>query len=779
MEMIGSSLGAMPRARTAQIAMIGSVTAAFAVFGVMLSFWLMTAFRPFGGTDVQNVVLLTQTDGVREVDAISASNVVLLRERSKSIAATARVQFTTLYLRTASGLEPAYIALVSPEFLDLFEAEFVSGRPLQKSDEPWTNGPVGLITESYWRNHLGSDPNVLGRQFRTGDWSVPSLPVVGVLSKRFRGFGYFTNRPVDLILPLPVQRKEREGRNHLLCTALALLTPGATADSARREINDISFALRRERLMNSNTRILLRPASLLFRTVRQRLTLATLTTAIAFLLVLVCSAGVKQVRAIDRVAEISIRQALGATQRQIVWLLLNENLRSFAFAAICGASIAAIAIQWLGPAIADGIGMPPAMAPTSVRWLPFGMLVLVPIFAAVVTMAQFLMLLPALGPTSLATRSRWTPGRVALRRGLVAAQGAAATGLAFAAIAACHGLVSIEKRDLGFDPVDILSARVTLTQLANDRSSRWDQFYSSLRDELKRVPGVRAVGIVRSEPGESSVPSLWTTVEPLPAQVPVLARHQLVHPSYFLEMKVPAIAGRLCDAVSPGSATNPAVINEAMAQRYWPNANPIGTHLNPGHDGPLTIVGVVPSMRRSLMEAAPAPEVFDCAAYPQMYVMIRHSGDWQNLSRTLLPMVHKLEPNAAVDDIVPIDELLDRSLRPTKVMAGFLASLGAVSVIVAALGLFAISAMMVSQRRTELAIRIAVGADPIATGPAGRGRGTLARIDRHCRRIRSVPDTLAIFRGARQRTPVAMVRRGRRGDRVTSVDVACREGARS
>src|SRR5450432_2575956 len=212
--------------------------------------------------------------------------------------------------------------------------------------------------------------------------------------------------------------------------------------------------------MDAATTIMLRPTSLLFRAVRKRLTFATLATAIAFLLVLVCATGVFQVRAVDRMGEISIRQALGAEHRQIVFLLLNENLWFFGFTALCGATVVAIAIQWLGPVLADGIGLPPALDPRGVRWLPFVMFALVPLFALLVTVAQFAMLIPALRPGTLGMRSRWTPGRVALRRVLVVVQGAAATGLAFAAIAAVHGLVALEKHDLGFGPGEV-SARVT------------------------------------------------------------------------------------------------------------------------------------------------------------------------------------------------------------------------------------------------------------------------------------------------------------------------------
>jgi ABC-type antimicrobial peptide transport system permease subunit len=106
-----------------------------------------------------------------------------------------------------------------------------------------------------------------------------------------------------------------------------------------------------------------------------------------------------------------------------------------------------------------------------------------------------------------------------------------------------------------------------------------------------------------------------------------------------------------------------------------------------------------------------------------MHLMIRYSGAIRGLQGSLLPIVRRLEPDAAVDDIVLVDDLLDRSLRPSKVLAGFLGSLGAMALAVAALGLFAIAAMLIGQRRTELAVRIAVGADPAALGRKIEGEG--------------------------------------------------------
>ena len=470
--------------------------------------------------------------------------------------------------------------------------------------------------------------------------------------------------------------------------------------------------------MDRTTTFAVRPASALFHPVRQRLALSAMAAATAFLLVLVCAVGVLQVRAVDRIGEVSIRQALGAGRRDIVLMLIGENLRLFLCTALGGSALAAIAIQGLGPMLADGIGLPSALDPGSARWLPFSAVALVPLVALCVTAAQLAMLIPAFrgGPVSM--RSRWTTGRVALRRALVLLQCAAATGLAFAAVASIHALVTIERRGLGYETTHLLSARVSLPLLGSDNPLRWERFYDSVVEELKRLPGVRSVGIMRDQPGEKRTPGVLKPVEPLTAAnaaSPVLAVEEIVHPTFFREMGIPTLAGRLCDAARPQGGQPVDVINEAMAERYWPNGDALGKHLR-GYGGTAMIIGIVPSLRNSLLEALPGPEVFICFPIQRMHLMIRYSGGGRVLQGSLPPIVRRLDPDAAVDDIVSVDDLIDRSLRPSKVLAGFLGSLGAMAVAVAALALFAIAAMVIGQRRTELAVRIAVGADPAALG---------------------------------------------------------------
>src|SRR5260370_28627851 len=138
-----------------------------------------------------------------------------------------------------------------------------------------------------------------------------------------------------------------------------------------------------------------------------------------------------------------------------------------------------------------------------------------------------------------------------------------------------------------------------------------------------------------------------------------------------------------------------------MAERYWPNGDALGKHLR-GYGGTAKIIGIVPSLRNSLLDAVPAPEVFVCFPIQGMHLMIRYSGAIRGLQGSLLPIVRRLDPDAAIDDIVLVDDLLDRSLRPSKVLAGFLGSLGASAGALAALGLLPIAAMVIGQRCTEL-----------------------------------------------------------------------------
>ena len=708
----------LPAARGAGIVLPATIIAAFAVFGVLLSLWVMIAYRPFGGLDFRRVVLLTQSTAGEDSNFIPASNSTLIEVRARSFTAVVRVRLSPLYARTREGSQPIHVALVSPEFLDLFKAEIIRGRGLENRDDPWpADGAAGVVSQSWWREHMGGAGDVPGRRVATYDWTLPSVPIVGVLSERFRGFGLFTDEPVDLVLPFPLHLPNG-GLNPVPCIALTMLAPGATIDSARRDVAAIGAELKREGLVDRTTTFAVRPASALFRPVRQRLALATMATAIAFLLVLVCAAGVLQVRAVDRTGEISIRLALGAGRRDIIFMLIGENLRLFLVTALAGSALASVAIRKFGPILAGGIGLPSAVDPASGRWLPFSTVALVPLVALCVAAAQFAMLIPAYRGGPVSTRSRWTPGRVALRRAAVLLQCAAATGLAFAAVASIHALVTVERRGLGFETAHLLSARVSLPLLGSDSPLRWESFYNSLVEELKRLPGVRSVGVMRGQPGEKRTPGILKPVEPLTAAVaatPVFAVEEIVHPSFFREMGIPTLAGRLCDVARPQDGQPVDVINEAMAQRYWPNGDALGKHLR-GYGGTAKIIGIVPSLRNSLLEAMPGPEVFVCFPIQGMHLMIRHSGGERVLQGALPPIVRRLDPDAAIDDIVSVDDLLDRSLRPSKALAGFLGSLAAMAVAVAALGLFAIAAMVIGQRRTELAVRIAVGADPAALG---------------------------------------------------------------
>jgi len=155
---------------------------------------------------------------------------------------------------------------------------------------------------------------------------------------------------------------------------------------------------------------------------------------------------------------------------------------------------------------------------------------------------------------------------------------------------------------------------------------------------------------MRRQPGEKPTLGLLRTVEPLTtAAAPVFAVEEIVHPAFFREMGISSLAGRLCDAARPEDGQPVDVINQAMARRYWPNGDALGKHLR-GYGGIAKIIGIVPAMPNSLLDATPAPQVFVCFPIQGMHVLIRHSGKIRALEKELPPLVRRLDPDAAVDD---------------------------------------------------------------------------------------------------------------------------------
>jgi putative ABC transport system permease protein len=704
-------------ARTANGALLVGEAVGFAVFGALLSLYLITAYRPFGATDVQRLVVLQQARAGIAAEGISVSNSVMIEERSRAFRSIARLQLSDLYLKSSEGTELLSAALVSPGFLDVFHGEMVLGRSFQKSDEAWNPNPVCLLTESYWLRATGGNPSIVGRTLQVRDPGISDLTVVGVLRREFKGFGFFSDRGVDIVLPQPVRAFERMGRNGSLCRAMGLLAAGWTLPAANAEVGSIGRDLDRASTRDRNLTLFAVPPAKLFLPIRRKLLLSTLATSISFLLIFVCAAGVLQVQAVDRIGEIFIRRALGAEWHHIVSMLIRENCVHILCAAVPGAFGAMSLLEWLGPVVGTGVGLPPALDPREVWWLPISVLVMVPVMAILVAAAQMSVLVPSFRNGAAIVRFRWTPGRVALRRLLVVVQGAMAATLAFGALASLHGLIATESRSLGFDVKHTLTARVTLRQSWTDDPRQWAEVFDSLVTELKRIPNVLSVGVIRDAPGYSGAAGVWHPVEPLPVAAglgPVTARGETVATTYFREMGLSALSGKVCDSSSTGGEPG-VVINKAMADRYWPDADPIGSHFQTA-SGRLAIIGVVPSVRRSLLEIEPQPEVFLCAPLSQMYLVIRQSGSGEGLASILQPLARRLDREAVVDHIMPVEDLLESSTRPSKVLAGFLATLGFMGMIVAGLGQFAIAATLVRQRRGELAIRIAVGADPSKLG---------------------------------------------------------------
>jgi hypothetical protein len=709
------------------------LTLAFACLGTFSALLIQVALKPFSEFGLGRVYLISEATASNPSNPYSTvSRSLLLSGRVTSVEPLGKVQFQDLYVKVGGGTEATRAALVRGPLVRRFGGRLIAGRDLADSDGDWIGVPAVLLGERYWRSHFGADPRLERLSVRTADTSAPELRVVGVLAE-LPAFGYFTAGQIDLVLPMRAGAREYAGKNQSTCLDLVRLRRGVTIETAERELAVQTSALKALRQLPGTSEFRLRPASALFAASQRTLRAALLAAGIAFLLALFCTAAVLQVRTIERTSELAVRQALGATGLKNFAMLARESVALFVVTGTAGSLLAGRILAWFGAEIQRGFGLAGALEPWQAAWLPFLAVLLTPLLGLVLAVAQAPVAASALRSGMMpASRGSWTARRVLVRRSLVFLQIGIAALLALAGVAATRSLWAAERRDLGFDVRRTFSARVTLLPVAGDSPQRWDRFYTSLVADLTRAAGIGSVAVKSREIAGPPLLQLWKTPGARAGEEPVTARLDMVHPSYFAQMNLRATTGRVCADNAWTLQRETAVLNEAAARRYWPAGDAVGRRIGPGFNGPIEIVGVVPARANALLEDRPVPEVLHCAPFPQMHVLVSHTGAMSGVLDLLRQEARRLDADAMVDQVERVENLLAAPLRPLQTVVAVLSGFGTVAALIAGLALFSITALALSTRRKELAVRVALGADParlsraVATREIGIGLAGLA-----------------------------------------------------
>ncbi len=604
------------------------------------------------------------------------------------------------------------------------------GRGLVPSD---AGTRVVVIGNDFWVRVFGSDPQAIGRTMAVdGDQYV----VVGVARPRF-------SFPQDSRMWLPLANEPRDRPVDVVARMQAGVSP-VQADAAVRALpaGILPGQAKPERAGWVATITPLR--QIMLGTKQRNMALFVLSAA-GLVLLIACAnlAGLLTAYLGGRKHEIALRAAIGASRYRLVKQLMTESL----LLALTGGALGVLLAQWGVAVFAAMLG-----TPRGADWIELtvdGRVLLFALLASTTTALLF-GLAPAIGGSRADLRTVLQEARTAggsrprgrrLRGALVAGQVALSIGLVAGAASIVMSSIGYDKLDTGFKRDGLFVLKVALASRAYEQPEQRFAFVDAAAARLRALPGVASVSATSHFPlADRDLPAAGFVLDGAApsGQRPPFAWLRFVDANYLSTMGIPVHRGR---AFSAAEARDPrgrtVVINDTMARRYWPELDPVGERLrlvgSPDVDGWYTIVGVAGDVAQRHLPRQPENQMYlPLAPARELRLVVRAAADPAALAMTARETVRSVDDSLAVS-AQTMEGAYEWYVNDRRIQGMVLGSIGGIGVLVAALGIFGIVSLMVTERRRELAIRSALGASRaavmrlvLARGLALAGAGVFA-----------------------------------------------------